>query len=140
MFNLKFTLGLLFLSLSIIVFSGCGIKQQKKANQETTIQNAEALAEFQNEQKVLVEKARAELAEINKKITACNDKIHSKGGKLTEAQNKALDEFEKKRASINQRIHEIKNVKLENWQDFKSGFEADLNEARTDIDRIIAEL
>ena len=61
MFNLKFTLGLLFLSLSIIVFSGCGIKQQKKANQETTIQNAEALAEFQNEQKVLVEKARAEL-------------------------------------------------------------------------------
>jgi Skp family chaperone for outer membrane proteins len=140
MLKIKITFGTLLLCCSLIVFSGCGIKQQKNDDGNSVNVNTEALAQFQKEQKELLAKANAELSAINKKILACNDKIREKGGKLTEAQNKALDEFEEQRASINQRIHQIKNVKMADWEKFKSSFETDLNEASSNIEKIMTEL
>ncbi len=131
---------MLLLSFSLIVFSGCGTKQQKADGNKSGKTNSEAFARFQNEQNELLEKANAELSAINKKILACNEKLKEKGGKLTDAQNKALDEFENQRASINLRIHQIKNVKMADWDSFKAKFEADLNEASSNIERIHAEL
>lgn len=130
---------MLFLSLCILAFSGCGEKQQKNKEAELNAVSAEAMAEFQQEKKELLDKANAELSAINKKIMACNDKI-KKGVKLTDAQNEALDEFEQKRASINKRIHEIKNVSMDNWESFKAKFETDLNDASTDIEKILTGL
>ena len=131
---------MLLLSFSLIVFSGCGTKQQKIDENKSVNANSETVAQFQKEQKELLNKANAELSAINKKILACNEKLKEKGGKLTDAQNKALDEFEEQRASINQRIHQIKNVKMADWDSFKAKFEADLNEASSNIEKIQAEL
>jgi predicted nucleic acid-binding Zn-ribbon protein len=69
-----------------------------------------------------------------------NDKIHEKGIKFTDAQNKALDDFEAKQTSINKRMHEIKDVKQEDWENFKTTFEKDLEEINTIIDGIVNEL
>jgi TolA-binding protein len=140
MLKISKTFSMLLLSFSLIVFSGCGTKQQKNDDAKSVNANSEAVAQFQKEQKELLDKANAELSAINKKILACNEKLKMKGGKLTDAQNKALDEFENQRASINQRIHQIKNVKMTDWDSFKSKFEADLIEASSNIEKIQAEL
>ncbi len=139
MLKLKQISGLLVLSLIILALSGCGIKQQKNNESESNAVSTEAMAKFQQEKSELLAKANAELSAINKKILACNDKI-KKGTKLTAAQNEALDEFEKKRASINKRIHEIKNVSIANWDSFKEEFETDLNDASADIEKILTEM
>lgn len=130
---------MLLLGLFILSFSGCGNKQQKEKEEDANAISTEAMAEFQMEKKVLLEKANMELSAINKKILACNDKIKH-GAKLTDAQNKALDDFEEKRASINKRIHELKNVSYENWTTFKATFETDLESVSSDIERILTEL
>ena len=139
MFKLSNISGILLLCFCIAFFSGCGEKQQKKEEAATETISAEAMAAFQNEKKELLAKANAELSQINKKIMACNDKIKS-GSKLTDAQNKALDEFEGKRASVNKRIHEIKNVSYENWENFKASLETDLEDVGSDIEKILTEL
>ena|SRR5690554_5299883 len=140
MIKQKSTLLVLLISSVLALFSGCGLMQQKEETQKSDAINSEAVAQIQIEKKALLEKANAELAAINKKIMACNDKMNARKVKLTDAQNKALDEFENQRASINQRIHEIKNVKFEDWNDFKNKFESDLSEASSNLDKIMAEL
>lgn len=131
--------GMLLLGFCMLLFTGCGEKQQKNNDTASETISAEAMAEFQNEKKELLAKANAQLSEINQKILACNDKIKA-GTKLTDAQNKALDEFEAKRATVNKRIHEIKNVSYENWGNFKASFESDLEEVGSDIEKILTEL
>lgn len=120
----------------LVVFSGCGTGQ-KKSSDETQL---EISAELKQEQSDLLAKANQELSGINQKIRELNDKIKEKGGKLTDAQNEAIDEFEKKRASVNKCMHQIKNISQDGWEEFKSTFEKDLEEVKTSIDEILAEL
>lgn len=120
----------------LVVFSGCGTGQ-KKSSDET---QPEISAEFKQEQSDLLAKANQELSGINQKIRELNDKIKEKGGKLTDAQNEAIDEFEKKRASVNKCMHQIKNISPEGWEDFKTTFEKDLEEVKASIDKILAEI
>lgn len=76
----------------LIVMFGCGTSQKKNADETNKIQS-EVTAAFKQEQSDLLAKANEELSAINKKIMDLNDKIHEKGGKLTDAQNEAIDEF-----------------------------------------------
>ena len=129
-------LGMILIGSSVFIFSSCGSNSQKNA---TTTVN-EISEELHQAQCDLLSKSNEELASINQKVRALNDKIHDKGVKFTDAQNKALDDFELKQASINKRMHEIKNIKQEDWENFKTTFEKDLLEIHTAIDNIINEL
>jgi uncharacterized coiled-coil DUF342 family protein len=91
----------------------------------------------------LLTKANQEIHNINLKLTELNDKIQAyneKGSKLSEAQKKEIDEIEKIRASINPRIHEINNVSQEQWDNFKTTFEKDIEEVKSRIDVLVNEL
>ncbi len=140
MSQLRKITGLLIISFSFLIFTGCSTNQQKKEDKDAGIRNTEMNNELIKEHNDLLNKANQDLAYINTKIGELNDKIHTKGGKLTEAQNKALDEFELKRSSVNKRIHEIKDVPQENWEDFKGTFEKDISEVKNKIDSIISVL
>ncbi|HSO86711.1 MAG TPA: hypothetical protein VLQ91_09190 [Draconibacterium sp.] len=130
--------------LWIILIGFCGIifwscetgskKTEEKSATENVISEELHLAHCD-----LLAKANEELAGINQKVRDLNDKIRTKGGKLTDAQNSALDDFSQKQASINKRMHEIKNVKQEDWENFKTTFEKDLEEIKTLIDNISKE-
>jgi TolA-binding protein len=133
MATLKTTFGILLSSLLLVVFSGCG-SGQKKSAEET---QPEISAEFKQEQSELLAKANQELSSINQKIRELNDRIKEKGGKLTDAQNEAIDEFEEKRASVNKCMHQIKNISPQGWDDFKTTFEKDLEEVKNQIDEIL---
>jgi uncharacterized protein YoxC len=133
MSTLKRTFGILLSSLLLVVFSGCG-SGQKKSAEET---QPEISAEFKQEQSELLAKANQELSGINQKIRELNDKIQENGGKLTDAQNEAIDEVEEKRASVNKCMHQIKNISPEGWEDFKTTFEKDLEEVKSQIDEIL---
>lgn len=125
-----FTLG-----LCIAVFSACNTNSQK--NTEPNV--AETISEELHEAHCdLLAKANEELANINQKVRNLNRKI-SDGAKLTDTQNAMLDEFEIKQASINKRMHEIKSIKQENWDNFKTSFENDMKDINTTIDKILSE-
>jgi TolA-binding protein len=126
------------LSVCIMVFSGCGSGQQNQENQGSV--NSESLEAYKLEQQELLQKANVRLSALNKRILELNGKINEKGRKLTDEQNNAIDVFEKKRASINQRIHQIKNVSYNDWEKFKTRFEADLDDCCADIDKLLAGL
>jgi chromosome segregation ATPase len=124
----------------MVVFSGCGTGQKKNANATQEEVKSEISAEFLQEQSDLLAKANQELSEINQKIRALNDKIKEKGGKLTDAQNEAIDKFEEKRASVNKCMHQIKNISPEGWEDFKATFEKDMEDVKASIDKILEEI
>jgi hypothetical protein len=129
-------LWIILIGLSVFIFSGCGSNSQKSEDKNAT----EVIsAELHQAHCDLLAKANEELAGINQKVRELNDKIREKGAKLTEAQNSALDDFEAKQASINKRMHEIKNVKQEDWENFKTTFEKDLGDVKTLIDSIVSE-
>jgi hypothetical protein len=130
----------LLLSLCIIIFTGCGLGRQDKKGAEPAVQDNELVAKYQQEQKELLAKANTELSELNKKILELNDKLRGKAGKLTDAQNKQLDDCEAKRASINLRMKQIKNVSMNDWAAFKASFESDLADVCAGIDKVLAEL
>jgi uncharacterized protein YoxC len=132
----KMLYGAILFGLCAFILFGCGFNSQKNA--ETPV-NAIS-EELHQEQCDLLSKANEELAGINQKVRVLNDKIHEKNTKFTESQNNALDDFEAKQASINKRMHEIKNIKQEDWENFKATFEKDLEEINTVIDNIINEL
>jgi hypothetical protein len=85
----------------------------------------------------LLSKANEELAGINQKVRDLNDKIRVRKEKLTDAQNKSLDDLVLMQTSINKRMKEIKNVKQEDWENFKATLEKDLEEIKTLIDSIL---
>jgi TolA-binding protein len=136
----RFNSKVLLLSLCIIVCTGCGFGQQDNKGTEPAVQDTESIAKFQQEQKELLAKANTELSELNKKILELNEKLRGKAGKLTEAQNNQLDACEAKRASINQRMKQIKNVSMNDWAAFKASFETDLADVCAGIDKVLAEL
>ena len=127
----------LLLAFSIIVSSGCGT-QSKKAEEAAKKELSDQLLKEQND---LYAKACQDLTGINQKVIELNDKIHSmKEKKLTEIQNKSIDEFEEKRASINTRMRGLKNVTPEDWEDFKTKLENDIDEAKVQIDEILSSI
>ena len=120
----------------VFILGSCGTSSQKSNVQAVETENVIS-EELHQAHCDLLAKANEELAGINQKVRDLNDKI-SQGGKLTDAQNAALDDFEAKQASINKRMHEIKNVKQEDWDSFKTTFEKDLVEIKTVIDEVLA--
>ena len=125
---------LILLGLSVFIFTGCESNSQKEENAVAT-ENVVS-EELHQAQCDLLAKANEELAGINQKVRDLNDKIREKGGKLTDAQNSALDDFEAKQVSINKRMHEIKNIRQQDWENFKATFEKDLADIQIVIDNI----
>jgi uncharacterized protein YoxC len=132
--------GIILVGLFVFIFSGCNSGSQKSQDKNAAVQENVISEELHQAHCDLLSKANEELAGINQKVRTLNDKIREKGVKFTEAQNKALDDFDAKQASINKRMHEIKNVKQEDWENFKSTFEKDLEDINTLIDGIINEI
>jgi uncharacterized coiled-coil DUF342 family protein len=143
MFKMKKYLWLFLIGCSIFVISGCGTSQQKSENKNAGDQKSEIAAQLLKEHSDLHVIANQEIHNINLKLTELNDKIHAyneKGGKLSEAQKKEIDEIEKIRASINPRIHEINNVSQEQWENFKTTFGKDIEEVKSRIDVLVNEI
>ena len=129
-------LWIILIGLSTFIFSGCGSNSQKSGD----INAPEVISEELHQAHCdLLTKANEELAGINQKVRELNDKIREKGAKLTDAQNSALDDFEARQTSINKRMHEIKNVKQDDWENFKTTLEKDLQDAKSLIDSIVNE-
>ena len=125
-----FTLG-----LCLVIYSACNTSSQKNSEQNAVETISEELHQAHCD---LLAQANEELSNINRKVRSLNDKI-SEGGKLTDAQNAMLDEFEVKQASINKRMHKIKNIKQEDWENFKTTFENDMKDINATIDKILSE-
>lgn len=121
----------------MFIFTGCGTVSQKNDEKKATATENIISEELHQAQCDLLAKANEELAGINQKVRDLNDKIREKGIKFTAAQNTALDSFEVKQASINKRMHEIKTIRQENWEDFKTTFESDLNDINSLIDNLL---
>lgn len=124
--------------MCIVVFSACNSNSQKKSDQQSNAVENTISEELHQAQCDLLAKANEELANINQKVRDLNDKI-KKGQALTDAQNTALDEFEAQQASINKRMHEIKTIKQEDWDNFKTTFENDMKGINATIDKLLSE-
>jgi hypothetical protein len=135
--NLKSWIGIILIGLSFFFFNGCSNDAQNGTDPKSGTTEKVISEELHQAHCDLLAKANEELAVINRKVRDLNDKIQE-GGKLTDVQNAALDDFEAKQATINKRMHEIKNVPQEEWEDFKATFENDLNEIQTIIDEVLA--
>jgi DNA anti-recombination protein RmuC len=129
------SLWLVLIGLSVFIFIACESNSQK--DKTTVIPENVISQELHQAHCDLLAKANIKLAEINQKVRELNDKIRKSDKKLSEAQNTTLDEIEEKQISINKRMHEIKNVKQEDWENFKTTFEKDLDEVKTKIDNIL---
>ena len=132
-------LWIILVGFGIYIFSGCESDVQKNEVKSGVKENVVS-EELHQAQCDLLSKANEELADINRKVRDLNVKIKDKGGKLTDAQNTALDDFEAKQVSINKRMHEIKNIKQEDWETFKSSFEIDLAGIQSSIDTILKDI
>jgi hypothetical protein len=131
---------IILIGFCVFIYLGCGPNTQKNGpNNEAAKENVIS-QELHQAHCDLLAKANEELAGINQKVRELNDKIRLKNKTLTDAQNKALDDFSQRQVSINTRMHEIKNVKQEDWDSFKTTFEKDLEEIKTLIDNISKEL
>lgn len=131
------------LSCSILVFSGCNNSGQKTDEKKAPEQNTEVSAEIQKQQNDLLGKANQEIVNINQKLTILNEKIkayNERGRKLSEAQNKEIDEIEMLRGSLNPRVHQINEITVNEWENFKTTLEKDLENVKTRIDILITEL
>lgn len=133
-------LWLFLMILSLTIISGCDFNSQKNEKKKAAETENVISEELHQAHCDLLAKANEDLAGINQKVRELNDKIRSRKAKLSDAQNSALDEFESKQASINKRMHQIKNVKQEDWENFKSTFEKDLEDINALIENIIKEL
>ena len=138
MFKKKKILCLFVFAFSIITLTDCGMGQSKKEeSNDKANSEVNALLKDQNE---MYAKACEELTTINQKVIELNDKIHSMKGKLTDAQNKAIDEIVEKRTSINERMRQIKNVSGNEWENFKTTLEKDIDDMKIRIDEVIASI
>lgn len=127
---------MVLIGLSILFLNGCSNNAQRDSSQTGTTENVIS-EELHQAHCDLLALANEELAIINQKVRDLNDAIQD-GGKLSDEQNTALDAFEVKQASINKRMHEIKNIQQEDWESFKTTFESDIEEVKTIIDEVLA--
>lgn len=125
-------------AILVVAFSSCGMNAQKNADKNKAATENVISDELHQAQCDLLAKANEELAGINQKVRDLNTKIRDEGKKLSAAQNSALDTFEIKQASINKRMHEIKTIKQEDWDGFKTTFETDLEDVKSIIDEVLA--
>lgn len=58
-------------------------------------------------------------------------------GKLTEDQNKTIDEIETMRASINTRMKGVRNVSRDNRGNFKTTLVKDINNMKNQIEEVL---
>jgi uncharacterized protein HemX len=137
MLSLKRFVSLIMMVGLIIAISGCGNVQQQKQEAAAAQAAAEVLNKAHSE---LLAKANEEIAAVNKRVMDLNEKMKTTEKKLTEAQNKEVDEIEKLRASVNQRMHEIKNISQADWETFKTSFEKDMIDLKARLDTICNEL
>ena len=131
------------LSCSVLVISGCNNGGQGTDKKKALEQNNEIAAEMQKQKNDLHVKANQGIININQKLTVLNETIHAyheKGRKLSEKQNKEIDEIERIRTSLNPRIHQINDVSPNDWENFKTTIEKDLEDVKSRIDLLIAEL
>jgi predicted nucleic acid-binding Zn-ribbon protein len=138
MIKIKKIYSLFFLSFCIIVYTGCNSSSSNEDDIDAKKSKSEINAELLQEQNDLYEKVCEDFTEINKKVIELNDKIHSMEGKLTEAQNSAIDEIEEKRASVNTRMRGLKKVSSADWENFKTTLEKDIVDVKAQIDEIIS--
>lgn len=130
-------LWLLLTGFMVFLFSGCGSNSQNGDATNAVSKGNVVSEELHQAQCDLLAKANEEFAKVNQQVRNLNDKIREKGGKLTDAQNAALDDFEAKQVSLNNRMHQIKNIRQEDWESFKTTFEKDLEDLQTKIDGIL---
>jgi uncharacterized protein YoxC len=136
--KIKF-LWLILIGVSIFIFMGCESSSQKNGDKNAATTENVISEELHQAHCDLLAKANEELAGINQKVRDLNDKIRTSEKKLTDAQNATLDDFELKQKSINTRMHEIKNVKQEDWENFKTTFEKDLEDTKMILDNLLNE-
>ena len=137
MFSFKRFVSLFLMGCLIIAISGCGNAEEKKKAAAEVQAAVEALNKAHSD---LLAKANEEISAINKRVMDLNDKMKTTEKKLTEAQNKEIDDIEKLRASVNQRMHEIKNITGADWETFKATFEKDIVDLKARLDTICNEL
>ena len=130
-------LQLLLAGLIVFIFSGCGSNSQNSDDKNVTGTENIISEELHQAQCDLLAQANEEFAKINQKVRDLNDRIRNSSSKLTDEQNAALDDFEAKQASLNKRMHNIKNIRQDDWDNFKATFEKDLEETQTTIDNIL---
>ena len=143
MFKLNKYLSLFLIGCTIFFISGCESGKQKSEENNAVAPKTEISKELLKEHNDLLLKANQEIHNINLKLTELNEKIRAyneKGGKLSQAQNKEIDDIEKIRTTINPRIHEINSVSQEQWENFKTAFEKDINEVKSRIDVLLNEI
>ena len=128
---------LFLLVFSIVTISGCNTDQSKNEDKIADKTNSGINAELLKEQNDLYEKVCQDFSDVNNKVVELNSKIRSMTGKLTEDQNKAIDEIEDKRNSIYTRMHGLKNVSSADWENFKITLEKDIEGVKTQVDEII---
>lgn len=130
-------LGIILIGFCVFIFSGCGSNTQKSGAKNEVAKENVISEELHQAHCDLLAKANEDLANINQKVRDLNDKIRARKEKLTDAQNKSLDDLVLMQTSINKRMKEIKNVKQEDWENFKATFEKDLEEIKILIDSIL---
>jgi len=130
----------LLTGVSVFIFAYCTPGSQQHNGKDTVSTENVISEELHQAHCDLLAEANDKLAGINQKVRELNEKIRVKSGGLTDEQNTALDEFEAKQTSINQRMHEIKNVKQDEWESFKTTFKSDLEEIQTLIDHILKDI
>ena len=128
---------LFLLSFSFLLFTGCSAESSKDEGKNVDSTKSEINTELLQEQNDLYEKVCQDFSDINKKVVELNDKIHSMKGKLTDAQNKSIDEIEKKRASIHTSMGGLKKVSAADWETFKTNLENDISDVKVEIDEIL---
>jgi TolA-binding protein len=133
-------LWIILIGFCMFIYSGCGSNTQKSGAKNEAAKENVISEELHQAHCDLLAKANEELANINQKVRDLNEKIRSRKEKLTDAQNKALDDLVLMQTSINKRMKEIKNIKQEDWENFKATFETDLEDIKTLIDNISKEL
>ena len=130
-------LWIILIGFCVFIYSGCGTNTQKSEVKSDTAKENVISEELHQAHCDLLAKANEELAGINQKVRDLNDKIRARKEKLTDAQNKSLDDLVLMQTSINKRMKEIKNIKQEDWENFKATFEKDLEEIKSLIDSIL---
>jgi len=129
----------LFLSLIVVLFSGCNSCQQsqKGEKQDAGDLKEQINSKLQEEKNELQQKAGEEFSNINDKVIELNSKIEEQSEQLTEEQNNALDEIQEKRVAVNEKYNNIKNVSEEEWDAFRAAFENEIDEIKSNIDDIL---
>jgi len=128
----------LFLSMSVIALSACNSGEQKK-NDENNVKK-EVSSELQEKQNKLTQTAKEKLAAINEKIVELNKKIGEQSEKLSNDQEEALDKLQDKRVQVNEQLNNLKNVSMEEWDNFEKNFKEDLDSVIIMADDILEKL